>query len=284
MIGKTLKVDDYKFTYGQGTAYINIYGVFKYIKNGNKYAVYSYEGSNKLFYGAFFLRNKEAVIMTSKEDPKEIIEQFVDLLLNEKKDDNFEVVSLEEIESVQVIEEYTMNISIDVNKLYDLTIPKPLTDDESDEDKKTSSIAGFFFAIFVMVVIAFFFVNPEVIFGENEGYSCTKSYFHSELPASVNEVVSLTFSGKGKIISLDVTADYVFTDFDYYNEFKAKSYYYQYMKEGDTYKFIDENYTYRLFSETDTVDNFFLPTDESELISYYEGNNYTCKVVELDEE
>ena len=38
MIGKKIKVNDYKFTYGQGTTYINVYAVFKYIKNGNTIA------------------------------------------------------------------------------------------------------------------------------------------------------------------------------------------------------------------------------------------------------
>ena len=55
------------------------------------------------------------------------------------------------------------------------------------------------------------------------------------------------------------------------------------MEEGDTYKFIDENYTYRLFSSVDVTVDFFLPTDESELISYYKEDNYICKAVEVDE-
>ena len=71
MIGKKIKIKDYKFTYGQDTVYINIYGAFKDIKNGNKYVIYSYENNNKLFYGTYFEQNKEAVIMTSKDNPKE---------------------------------------------------------------------------------------------------------------------------------------------------------------------------------------------------------------------
>ena len=85
MIGKKLRINDYKLTYGQGTAYINIYGVFRDSTNGNKYAIYSYEGNNSLFYGTFFKRNKEAVIMISKSNSEESIKTFVDLLLNYHK-------------------------------------------------------------------------------------------------------------------------------------------------------------------------------------------------------
>ena len=284
MIGKKIKLNDYKFTYGQETIILNVFGAFKNIKSGNKYVIYSYD-NKKIFYGSFFKRNKEAVIMTSKENSKEIIKEFIDILLGEKENDGFEIISLEEIETVQVIDESEFDHKVDVNKLYDLTIPKPVVQENLDDSKKNKpiSIAMIFFGLFVIVVIAFFFVNPEVITGKNKYYICTKTYLHSSLPVYVNEELSLTFNGKGNINSISVTEDYVFNNTNYYKEFKDKSYFYQYMEEGDTYKFIDENYTYRLFSSIDTTTDFFLPTEELELISHYKENNYTCKVVEIDE-
>ena len=50
MIGKKIKVNDYKFTYGQETVVVNLYGAFKNIKNGNKYAIYSYDNNNDKLY------------------------------------------------------------------------------------------------------------------------------------------------------------------------------------------------------------------------------------------
>lgn len=285
MIGKKIKVNDYKFTYGQETITLNMYGVFKTVK-GNKYAVYSYENNqNKLFYGSFFQRNKEAVIMASKENPKEIVKEFIDTILKEEKSNKFEIISLEEIESAQIIDEYPLDFNVDTSKLYDLTIPKPIIKEEVKETKKKKpiSIAAIFFALFILVVIAFFFVNPEVILGDKKNYTCTKTYLHSSLPATITEEISLTFSGRGTITNIDVTTDYAFTNTTYYQEFKDKSYFYQFIEEGDTYKFIDENYTYRLFSSIDINDEYFLPTEEEELISHYESKNYTCKRVEIDE-
>ena len=286
MIGKKIKLNDYKFTYGQETIILNVYGAFKNTKSGNKYVIYSYENNNKkIFYGSFFKRNNEAVIMTSKENPKEIIKEIIDSLLEEKPNDNYEIISLEEISTAQIIDEWTVDFQVDIDKLYDLTIPKPIITEEPEEPKKKKpfSIAIFFFGLFVIVVIVFFFANPEIITGKNKYYTCTKTYLHTNLPASVNEEISLTFNGKGNITNIEVTEDYVFSNTSYYKEFKEKGYFYQYMEEGDTYKFIDENYTYRLFSSVDVTVDFFLPTDESELISYYKEDNYICKAVEVDE-
>lgn len=285
MNGKKIKLNDYKFTYGQETISLNVYSAFKDTKTSNKYVIYSYENNNnKLFYGTYFERNKEAVIMTSKDSPKEIVEDFITSLLENKENKRFETISLENIESVEVIDEYSADFEVDLNKLYDLTMPKPVIQTkEEPKKKKPISIAAVFFFLFILVVIAFFFVNPEVIMGKNKEYKCTKTYFHECLPASVNEEISLVFNGRGKIISIDIISDYVFSDTVYYQEFKDKSYFYKYIEEGDTYKFEDSTYTYRLFSKVNTTEDFFLPTDEDGLTSYYEGNNYTCKVVETNE-
>lgn len=286
MIGKKIKVNDYKFTYGQETIYLNVYGAFKNTRSGNKYAMYSYENNNKkLYYGSFFQRGKEAVIMTSKENPKEIIKEFVDSIINQTKNDKFEIISLNEITSIEIIDEVLFDIPVDILKLHDLTIPKPVVKEENETSKKKKpfSIAWFFFIIFLLVIIAFFFFNPEVILGENINYVCTKSYIHKTLPASVTEEISLTFSGKGNIKNIDVTMNYSFNNTNYYSEFKDKSYFYKYMEEGDTYKFVDESYTYRVFSNINTEEEYFLPTEKTELVSYYQDKEYTCKVVDIDE-
>lgn len=286
MIGKKIKVNDYKFTYGQENIYLNIYGAFKNLKSGNKYVIYSYaNNANKLFYGSFFKRGKEAVIMASKVNAKEIIKEFIESILTQNQNKNFEIITLEDITSIEIIDEVLYDEPVDILALYDKTIPKPVVKEEKVTTKKQKpfSIAVFFFVIFILVVIAFFFFNPEVILGKNKNYICTKSYIHKTLPSSVTEEISLTFSGKSQITKIDTTTDYIFNDTKYYNEFKDKSYFYQYMEEGDTYKFIDDKYIYRVFSDIDIEEEYFLPNEENELISYYQNKNYTCKVVDIDE-
>lgn len=284
MNGKRLRVNDFKLTYGQETIYINMYAAFKNKKNGNKYAIYSYENKNKLNYGTFHQRDKEAVIMTSKENPSDIIKEYTESLLEGNKNDKYETILLKELETVQIIDEYTSDLDIDLNKLKNLTIPKEKEEnDVEDNNKKPISIATTFFVVFLLVVAAFFFVNPEVIIGKDKHYSCTINYFHKTIPATVSEEILLTFSGKEEIKNIELTEDYVFNDVNYYQEFVDKSYYYQYMEEGDTYKLIDKTNTFRLFSNIDVNNEYFLPTEEQELLNHYTEKGYTCKRVEIDE-
>lgn len=283
MIGKVIKVDDYKFIYGQDTIYINIYGAFKYKKNGNKYIIYSYD-DKKLYYGSLFVKNNSIVIMTSKEDAVDIIKTFIDNIMNGKSDENFEIISLDNIVSSEIIDqnEIDMNINININKLKDITIPK-LKSLEKDNVKRVKKKISPIWTVIILVIIivaVFLFVNPEIIMGKNSSYLCTKSYFHDKLPATVVDNVSLVFNGQDKIVDINITSDYIFTDTAYYKEFEEKSYFYQYIKEGDTYKFVDEDYTYKLFSKIDTEIDYFMPRDMDELISYYKNNKYTCKLVE----
>lgn len=281
MIGKKIKINDYKFTYGQETAFINIYGAFKNKKNGNKYVIYSYD-NNKLYYGSLFIRNSEMVIMVSKEEASGVVEKFTYSILDNKKNDDFEIISLDNIDSAQIIDESLCDFDVDMNKLYDLTIPKPEVIKEEVKPKKRISIIGVSLVLLVVVIILFLFMNPEIIYGKNKKYICTKSYLHDKLPATVNEEIELVFNGKNNISSIKTKFDYVFSDTDYYKEFRDKSYFYQYFNEGDTYKFDDDKYTYRLFSSINTEEDYFMPRELEELVSYYEGNRYSCKIVEVE--
>ena len=281
MIGKQIRLNDYKFTYGRETIYLNVYGAFKNKKNGNKYVIYSYD-NNRLYFGSLFIRNKEIIVMIPKEDESEIVKKFTYSILDNKLSDDFEVISLDDIDSIQIIDETLCDFNVDMSKLYDITIPKPKVEKEEIKPNKKISIASIFFVLLFVVIILFFFVNPEVIFGKNKEYSCTKSYLHDDLPASVNEEVVLVFNGKDNINSIDVKTDYVFSDAQYYKDFKDKSYFYNYFKEGDTYKFEDTTYTYRLFSKIDTNEDYFMPSKLDDLVSYYRNNGYECKVVEVE--
>ena len=58
MNGKVIKLNDYKFNFGQETIFLNVFAVFKNIKNGNKYIIYSYD-NKKLYCGSAFIKNNE---------------------------------------------------------------------------------------------------------------------------------------------------------------------------------------------------------------------------------
>lgn len=285
MIGKVLKENDYKFEYGKETVYVNVFGGFKYKKNASKYIVYSYD-NNKLFYGNLFIRNDEVIVMTDKEDPSLIVKEFVSNILNNKKSDEFEIISLDKVKSIQIIDEASCDFDVDISKLKDLTIPKleSVVQVEEKPKKRKFSIVGVGIFLVFAIITLFFFVNPQFITGENKEYSCVKNYIHDKLPADVSEKVDLEFTSKGKIIDINIISDYQFNDSDYYTEFRDKNYFYQYFSDGDTYKFEDEDQIFRLFSKIDTEVDYFMPSDLDELIKYYEDNGYSCTLVEESEQ
>lgn len=279
MNGKVIKLNDYKFNFGQETVFLNVFAVFKSIKSGNKYIIYSYD-NKKLYCGSAFIKNNEIVVMVSKDENDDDINSFVKKLIDNNYQDEYEIISLDKVNSVQVIDEKICDVNVDIDKLNDITIPKPKVVLEEVTPKKKINFTVIFLLAFILVVAMFFFFNPEVINGKNVKYVCNKSYNHDKLPASVNENIELEFNGHGTIIDIKVKSDYVFSDADYYKEFRDKSYFYQYFSDGDTYKFDDSTYTYKLFSSIDTKEDFFLPTNKDGLIKHYQDENYTCKVVD----
>lgn len=283
MNGKRIKVNDFKFKYGQETVFINVFGAFRYKKNNNKYVVYSYDNS-RLYYGSLFIRDKELVIMLSKNDSENLIDSFLNNILNGEKNNAFEIISLDNINSAQIIDEGIITKSFDINKLDELTIPRKKSQEVVNENKKKKriSISGIFFALFIVVVAAFFFFNPEVIMGKDKNYVCNREYNHNILPSLVKEEVKLTFSGKDKIKSSIVTNDYVFNSDSRYNKFKNNGEFYKYMNEGDTYKFVDEERTYRVISNIENLGEYFSSEDENSILEYYSGNNYKCKKLETE--
>lgn len=278
MMGKRIKLDDYTFNFGQQDVYLNVYSAFKHSKSGNKYVVYSYD-NGKLCYGSLFIRNNKIVVMTSeKEVNDEVIKKYIDNIINDKETKEFESISIEDIKEIQVIDEREIKLGIDLNRLSELTIPKPKVKEQVGETpKKSAPLAYLGLLILFVIVGVFLFINPEIIKGKKSYYECFKTYLHDEIPATINEQVELTFNNKNNIIDMKIKSDFVFNDANYYVEFRDNSYFYKYIEEGDTYKFDDNSYTYRLFSEVDVTKDYFLPKDKEGLISYYQSRQYKCK-------
>lgn len=285
MMGKILKVNDYKFEYGKETVYVNVYAGFKDKKSGNKYVIYSYD-NKELRYGTLFIKDNEIVVMASKNDVSEVIGKFVTSLINDKVEDDFEIVAIDKVNSIQIIDDVFFKGDVPLKVLFDKTIPKPKVEKEEVVVKTKKSGAIIIVPIFIIILCAglFFFLKPEIFMGKSIMYNCTKNYRHSELPAYVNEKADVIFNGKGKLSGIDITYDYVFSDSSYYKEFKDKSYFYKYFDEGDTYKFNDESYTFKLFKKMNIEVDFFLPTKEEELIDYYKKDGYNCKNIEMSEQ
>ena len=81
-----------------------------------------------------------------------------------------EIISLDKVNSIQVIDEAICDIDVDINKLNDITIPKPKVVEKEVVPKKKVNFTIVFLLVFILVVAMFFFFNPEVINGKNVYY------------------------------------------------------------------------------------------------------------------
>ena len=284
-MGKIIKVNDYKFEYGKETSYAFVYGAFKYLPTGNKYVVYSVDDGNKLFYGGLFVRGNEIVVMIGKEENvSSIVEEFINNLLEDKKDNDFSIINLDKIETIQIIDSCTYEKEVDINLLKDKTIPKPKVTIEKEEVKtKKSPIVVIGLLLTFILIGVFFFFNPDVITGKKIHYLCNIEYSHNKLPALVTEDIDLVFNSDNEIISINISSDYKFSDESYYKEFRDKNYFYQYFSDIDSYKFDDDNLVFRAFSSINTKEDYFMPKVIDELLLYYKNKGYNCSKIEGSE-
>ena len=279
MFGKKIRVNDYKFTYGSDIVYINVYAVFRVKKSNEKFIIYSYD-DKKLFYGSLYINGNMGTVMASDKDNTMIVDTILLNIFDNKSDDKYEILDISKIDSIQIIEEKVYEKNIDINRLYDITMPKEKIEEENISSKKNNNYWVFIILIILIIGVIIFISISKFISLKKEIYVCEKEYEHNSLPADVIDKIDITFDYKNKLIDIDNSTSYVFTDTNYYYEFKDNSYFYKYIDNADTYKFDDSNYTYRVFKNIDVNDDKFLSRDKDSLVSYYENKGYTCNLKE----
>ena len=275
MIGRRILINDYKFAYEKAAGYLNVYAAFMLSKK-QCYIIYSYD-NKKIYYGNLYVKNRIGTIMITQE-ADDIIKEFIDNLVNNKVNNNYQVIDLNYIDSIQIIDEKLCDFSVDINKVYNITMPKEV-DKRTIDNKKNKSIIPVIIVLFLFAGIGIYlYINKNSLIGDNE-YICEKTYKHEELPADVNEEINISFVN-GNLSKVKVILEHVFTDTNYYKEFKDSNMFYKYMEKGYTYKFDDDAYIYRTFNEINIDKNFSLPKKENKLISYYISNDYKCNLKE----
>ena len=100
MLGKKIVINDYKFAYEKEPKYLNVYGAFMLSKK-QCYIIYSYD-NKKLYYGNLYIKNKMGTIMINEENDN-VIREFITCLLNNTAANNYQIIDLNYIDSIQII-------------------------------------------------------------------------------------------------------------------------------------------------------------------------------------
>ena len=275
MIGKEIRLSDYQFNFGAEDKKIKVFASFKY-KDGNKYVLFYNSDINKLCYGSVHIEANKMVILDLKRSSDDIIANLITLLINKQEINDYEYISLENVEKCEIIgfNEIMVNNDI-ISLLENITMPKPIVNEEKPKKKsKVKSVIIFIFLLLIIALGVFLYLNKDKVIGSYKTITCTINK-DTSLEANLSETIILTFTSSEKLDSINITNTYVFNDNNIYYDFKDKGLYYKYMNEGDTYKLEDDSLTYKVFSSEDIISLSDL--SYIEILNSYMKDGYNCK-------
>lgn len=287
MNGKVLKIKSSSYEFGAQDRFINVLGCFKYIPNGNIYIIYSDIDPkyNIIYYGSGHVRDVQALCMQIRNlEEEEVIKEYIFKMINKESLDNFQFISLDSVEGIELIGSSKMEIKSEVLlNLIDMVIPKKegknevVVETTPKEKKKNSNILLIFIAIIGIIGIFLLFLPREPKDTTEKSITCTKKYKHDTLTADIDETTKYKFNFNDKLEQIDYNFIYQFTK-ENYQDFILRGTIHKYVpskKEG-TWTKDDVNY---IFTTTikEVVDNSYNnPTDYEEVLSYNKKNGYTC--------
>ena len=292
MNGKELKVVEYNLTFGSKERMVNVFGLFRYLKNNGLYVVYTDVDTSYpiIHYGSSHIKGNTILSMSCKNEDEEIIKEYVFKVTNGEELSGFEVISLESIDGIEIISSNRLEVKPDiVNALVDKTIPKKeVAPDEvakTKENKKNSKKS--FKLVFVLLFIVIlgggaFFVLP--MFQQRDTstrmITCTKKTNNSSLKAILNEDVVFTFDYQNILQKIDTTTVFQFETEEAYQDFIHKGIMYRYMPVDDSnggFKQDDDNYTFTIMKKEDIGDNYEKSVNYEEVLAENTREGYKCE-------
>lgn len=257
--------------------------MFKDKKYGTKYIVFTSGDNKELYYGSPLVNGKKMVIMKFKNiKDAEMVKEFVWNFLNNQSITNFEILTMPEIEKLEIIDNNTLDVKEEyIDKLIDIFFKKEEIKIQGQQEipKKKSKLPLLLTLIIILgLVFGFLYLknNPELIYGKNTYMECKINYNIDDLGVSSKEVITLTFSNSQILKQHEKEISYVFGDNDIFYDFKEKNLQYKYLNETGLEKFDDDTLTYTLYINYDLVNDYKLPRDYEELVNYYKNNGYSC--------
>lgn len=289
MNGKVLKVVEYDLKFGGNARMLNVFGVFKYNATGSMYIVYADADMSNyvIYYSSAHVKNNSILAMNCRDrKEEEIIKEYIYKVTNGEDLSAFTMISLTEIEGVEIIASSHFEVKPEIfMSLVDKTIPKPSVQEETAVSKKKKNPLKTFllFLIFVAIIGVGGYFYFATLNSPNEGVAkkivCEKSYPHSELQATVEEMRTYNFNYNDELQFVDKVLLYQFSSEEEYQEVMSKGIYYHYMPSAlvdGGFKPDDEGYNFKMITKERVDDNYREPTNYEEVMNYYKRNGFNC--------
>lgn len=291
MNGKVLKVAQYNLEFGTRDRLINVFACFKYKPTGNLYVVYTDVDTKYpiIYYGSAHAKGQTILSMKPRDNQEaEFIKEYIFKLINGEELTNFEILSLENIDKIELIGSEKIEVKPEIiNSLVSICLPKkevPKTEEispiKTPKQKKKSSKSILIVLLLIIIGAIGYFLITSLSTKDTiaKKIICKKEYSHDTLDATVNEENTYNFNVKDTLESINSITTYQF-DEEAYQDFIMRGTYYKYLPddaEEGGYKQDNENYTFKIMLTKKLDTSYNLPTAYEEVFSYYKKEGYTC--------
>ena len=214
MNGKVLKVVEYNLTFGSSARMVNVFGLIRFKKNNGLYVLYADQNNqyNVINYGGSHIKGNTILSMSCKKEDEEIIKEYIFKVTNEEELNDFEIISLEPIEGIEIISSNHLELKPDViNILIDKTIPKKEVVEEPVKEpkpkkKNPAKILLIFIILLALIIGGIYFFAPEILLGSKESktLTCTITKTDNSLNATLEETKILSFDYKNILKEIDM--------------------------------------------------------------------------------
>lgn len=295
MNGKKLKVTEYNLTFGSTDRYVNIFGFFKYKKNGNLYIVYTdidtkYE---LVYYGISHQKNNNLLSMSCKEEEQEIIKEYIYKVANQLPLDDFIVFTLEDITGIEIISSNKLEVKLDIiRKLEELTIEneqKKLEEQKTTNESKKSK-KGIKTILTLLIIVLFigggyFFLTATINSNKIvKTINCTITTNDNKINAILEQSNTYNFTNNNKLQYVEGINLYTFNEQVDYEAFINNGTVFDYMPESaKSYTPNNDNFTIKYETRREIDSSYQEPTEYEELINYYKNRGYVCSEQIIEE-
>ena len=295
MNGKKLKVTEYNLTFGATDRYVNVFGFFKYKKNGNLYVVYTDVDTKYelVYYGSSHEKNNNLLSMSCKDEEQEIIKEYIYKVTNNEPLDDFIIFTLEDITGIEIIASNKLEVQLDViRKLEELTI-----EDENkklEEQKNTNEIKkskkGIKTILTLLIIVLFigggyFFLTTTINSNKIvKTINCTITTNDNKINAVLEQNNTYNFTNNNKLQFVEGINLYTFNEQVDYEAFINNGTVFDYMPESaEKYTPNNDNFTIKYETRREIDSSYQEPTEYEELITYYKNRGYVCSEQIIEE-
>ena len=294
MNGKELKVVEYDLTFGNKARMVNVFGLFRYTKNNGLYVIYADVGTtyNVINYATSHVKGESILAMTPRDQDTEIIKEYIYKVTNGEKLDGFEILSLEGVNSIEIIASDKLEVKPEVLvSLIDKTIPKKevvVPDKKNDALKKKSPAKTLLIFIIFLALLAggaYYYLTRANETSDAKMLLCKKTSNDSSIHARIDESMNQSFSRNDELDNIETTKVFVFDSSEDYEDFINKGTMYKYMpdEEDGGYKQDDDAHTFTIIINEKVGQSYDKPTKYEEVLSYNKREGYTCDEKILEE-